>query len=292
MNAFALFLLPIALVSAEARAPACDLRLTIRPHADRVFFGDPLYVEVTILNEGEEPVSKLPPDYDFFTRSWFMISSTDRTGLSYSNQYEYGCPMMGGVKPIFFEPGKPVKFYACVFLPVCQRFDHPFWKRYRRGGHVVVLAVYPFRAGWLLGSCEVTVQARSKHEIARLAYWTQPREDRPEDYRKGPTPADFWFPVYIANRQEMEEFASDTLLEGELGSLVDLSLRFRGLYDSPPDSRQPGNAELIEWLRKQPDVKREVLARKLRGLAGGYNMSSTVKAIEDAFGGKEALGEL
>jgi len=53
----------------------------------------------------------------------------------------------------------------------------------------------------------------------------------------------------------------------------------RDLYDSAEQAREGGNRELVEWLRKQPDVKREVLLRELRSLAAGYNMTSTFKAL-------------
>jgi hypothetical protein len=252
MNAFALLLLPIALVSAEARPARCDLHITIRAHADRVVFGDPLYVEMTIVNESEDPVSGPPPD-DMFITSWFMVSSMDKSGLSYSNHYEYGCPMRGGIRPIVFQPHQPVKYYLRVFLPFYHRFDHPFWSRYHGGGRVVVLAVYPLRTGWALGSCEVALEGRPESQIEAIRHWAEPQFNR-EDYEKGPTPADFWLPVYIANREEMAEFASRAALSGELGDLVDLSLLFRDLYELPPESREQANRELVEWLRKEPDV--------------------------------------
>lgn len=279
MNAISLFLLPLAVLSTDERVAACDLQITVRPHRKDVVFGDPLYVEVTIVNRAKEPVSSLRPCLDFNT-FWFTVSSLDRE-LSYSTAHDRGGGLMGGLEPIVFEPGKERRYYFCLFLPIFHRFNHPFWKPYRQGGHVVISGVYPLRSRvtLLTSGFTITVDARDEDKIAALQYWHK-REGKREDYKKGPTPADFHLPVHIANRKELEEFAVHTSLQGELRDLVDLSLRFRDLYELPPESREAGNRKLVAWLRKQPDVKRQVLARELRSLAEAYNMRSTAGALE------------
>jgi len=263
------------------RPAACDLEITVRPHRKDVVFGDPLYLEVTFVNRAEEAVSGLPPDLELKT-FWFNVARLDGE-LSYSTRHELGGGMQGG-NLIVFEPGKEMKYYFRLFLPVFHRYNHPFWKSFRQGGHVVLSGVYPLGSGATLATAGFTVivDARDEDEIAALGYWSK-KEVAREDYEKGPTPANFYVPMHVANRKELAEAAVHTSLDGELGDLVALSLKFRDLYESPPEAREGGNGVLVEWLRKQPDVKSEVLARAVHNLAGSYNMWSTARAIEKGF---------
>lgn len=276
MNALPSLLLPLVVLLANGDAPRCTLEMTIRLHTDTVLFGDPLYVEVTIVNRGEEPVSGRRPDLWLNTLRFTMSHSKSRMSYTYSEGGAYGD------KPIVFEPHKPVKYYCYFFLPRFVRYDNPFSKLFRGGGELGISCTYGLRPEVTLNSRRhyVSVKARNESEIASLAYWVKDKKEaKREDRRWGPTPADFRLPVNLANRKEMGEFAFHTVLDGELGGLVVLSLKLRDLYELPPESREAGNRKLVEWLLKQPEVKCQVLLRKLRSIALNYNMTSTFEAL-------------
>jgi len=307
MNAMPLFLLPLALLSAEERFAASGVELTIRPHTDRIVFGDPLYVEVELVNRGEAPVSGPPPDLEVGTLA-FTISHSE-TRLSYLHSVGGA----GGSEPVVFEPGKPVKYYCYFFFPRFHLFDHPFWKLFRGGGLVSVGASYGFHPGISLKSRshDVRIVPRPESENASLGYWTSAEFENPV---KGFQPADFGIHFHSPlNREQMHRLAFD-VVSGELGDLFHLSAQFRELYELPPEGREAANRALIERLKEEPkmkgsegsylvmspegglerirydaEVKRQVLLRKLRSLAGGYNMSSTFEALG---GGDRDIPEL
>ncbi len=320
MTRFHLTFLAIAVLFLSSATNACDLSLTIVPHSDRVVFGDPLYIKVTLTNRTDKPVAGPRPDLIFGSLS-FTVS--DAYGpLSYTAMSGGG--LMGGLEMLVFEPGKPVTYYFTLMLPKYRLFDHLFWKRYRDGAIVTVQGMYnPFYKKVLTAELpkdiplaspsgrrivsarqKVHLDPRPDWQIEGLRAWAE-REIDPKDYKRGPFPADFHLPVHVANREEMGRFAFATVLDGELGGLAALSLKFRDIYDLPPESREPADRDLIEWLRKEPgwervgefymipgpggglervrlrpDVKRQALAHMLRGNAGSYNMRSTAETME------------
>jgi len=279
-------LLPLSLLVlfADQPADACDLEISIRTHAQELVFGDPLYVEVTIVNRGKEVMSAPRPIPQVNT---FALKFHDpETDMVIGDGGGGGCYGLG--KPLRLEPGKPVKSYWYFFVPPLYRFNHPFWKRIRDGRGFWVYGVYKYRprVAFISKSVHLYVEPRKESEIAALVYWTKADLN---GHVRGPTPADFGIPFRSGlNREQAHELAFN-VTSGELGDLFHLSAEFRDLYEVPPDSRRAANRKLIERLRKQPavrrqgahpDVKRYALAWKLRDLAASYNMGSTVKALQ------------
>ncbi len=302
-------ILPLAiLLVAPQWCTACDFEVTLRPHSDWIVLGDPLYLEVTIVNRGCQTVSACPPELLFRTLVVRMYDHS--TDMFVTNRRRSG--LMGGVKPISFEPGKPIRYYCYLFLPSFHRFGHPFWENYQDGGVVYLRAVFrPW--GWgsqsrrentevVSNQCDIRVQPRREGEIEALRRWNE-RVD-PYCYEKGPTPASFGLPVRITNRKEMGEFAFHAALSGELGEMVELAILLRDIYDTPPHLRDESNRRLVQWLQKEPpmersgsyyslrtpegglervryypEVKRQVLLRKLRSVVVMHNMMSTFDAL-------------
>ncbi len=306
----------------SAAASASDVRVTFLPHTDRLVFGDPLYVQVTLTNHGGKPVAGPRPDLSFGSLA-FTIS--DAYGhLAYRTIA--GAGLQGGLEMLVFEPGKPVTYYFTLMLPRYRLYDDVFWKRYREGAIVTVQVVYrPIKGKILVAEppkdvpvIETTpwlpimsapqvvhIEPRPNWQIQGMRFWAERKID-PDNYKKGPFPADFHLPVHVANREEMTSFEFATLLDGELGGLVSLSLMFRDIYELPPESREPANRDLVDWLKKEPEwkragefymipgpggglervrlrpeVKRKTLAHKVRATARNYNMRSTAKAMEE-----------
>jgi hypothetical protein len=227
--------------------------------------------------------------------------------------------LAGPGTPEIFEPGRPRSYYFTLMFPRHLQYNHIFWKRFQDAGdELIVQAIYapkwldpeppkdiPLANGTIrrIGQY-VHIEPRPKRQIDRLRFWAE-REVGPGSYQKGPDFGDFYLPLGVANRKEMDVFAFDTLLDGELGTLVALSIKFRDIYELPPESREAANRELVEWLKKEPEwkrsgeaymvpgpaggleavhlrpeIKRMALAHLLRGNAQSYNMPSTAAAME------------
>ena len=72
MNSIRLYPLAIALLSSTAAGAEFNLELALLPHVRRITYGDPLYIEVTILNRGSEVVTG-PSISRFLPAFSFMI---------------------------------------------------------------------------------------------------------------------------------------------------------------------------------------------------------------------------
>ncbi len=84
-------------------ANACDLSMTIRGHSDRLMFGDPLFVQVTITNRSDKPVAGVLPSPDL--GSLEFVISEPQGHLSYM-AHSSGA-LAGPGTPGIFEPDKP-----------------------------------------------------------------------------------------------------------------------------------------------------------------------------------------
>jgi hypothetical protein len=264
-----------------------DLEITIRPHSSRVVFGDPLYVEMTFTNRGrtEIEIPTLSPRsnserFDF----GFRIYNPEARLLIHEGNGAQGKPREFGDDPMKLAPGEAVRHYWIVFLPKLQDFKSTFWSPLRDRGKVMIRSVYILgesRDLALLGDPhEIVVDARDEMEMQALTKWAKIGDD---GVAKGPSPADlgiaFGRPL---NRLETADVAAE--VRGELADLLRLSLRLQELYAMAPEAEEAACAELIEWLRKQPDIKRQTFLQAARRIAEAYEprMFVTADALKQA----------
>jgi hypothetical protein len=254
-------------------AQAFDLEMSIRANAHEVVFGDPLYLEVTIVNRGKETVTVRFPSEDLNTFGFRVFDP--------QNQLEFrtfgGGGVVGGVEPATYEPGRRVTLYRTVFLPGLRLTDHAFWKPIRSGEKVSVYAVYGITSEVALMSnlLEIRVSPRDEAELRLLEEWA----DAEKGYTKGPHPGSFG--VQFRSALPLEQTSEIApRVGGELGSLLRFSQRVQEIYAEPADSRDPADRKLVEWLQTQPGVKRRALAKKAQSAAANYNMPSTMRALK------------
>ena len=101
--------------------------MNLRVHPTHVKFGDPLYVEVTITNRGNDVILAPPADFnlnDFSFRLYDSGTETHRT--------EFQGGGVSGVLDVAYEPGKAVRHYGMIFLPGLFRANDSFWNAVSR----------------------------------------------------------------------------------------------------------------------------------------------------------------
>jgi hypothetical protein len=249
---------------------ACDLQITIRPHAGEVVFGDPIYIEVTIANPGAESVDALPRLFWGQDRLAFTVHDT-------KNDVQMVRHGVRSSVPTHFEPAQSVTFYEYLFVPKLRAADREFWRSIRAAERVEIFAVYALRPGVVLVSNRLSVplRQRDEEEMRLLQEWAMP--DKP--WSRGPTPTDFGIDFQRSiGREATAEIGAQ--IGGELGSMLRFCARLQEIYSLPMAARDAKNRELIAWLRKQPDVKRQALTRTARSVVEGNNMSSTSEALQ------------
>jgi len=277
----------VAIASVATKPSACeicDLELTMRVHSDRIVFGDPLYVEVAVVNRGEHPVSLPPPDLVFGTLS-FLVS--DVTG-SFSCRTPVGSGVVGLLGVRLLKPRQRLTLYCSFAMPKFEDFDEPlFWKPLQRGGSVVVRAEYmpwfwqalreeagavrPEEDGtkrqvnhwklFLSAGQYVRLEPRPQSELRVMRAWKKKRFPR-EAYRQprglilSGWPLGPELPGAIPNRFGLENFARQAKLSGELGDWLQVHRLLQDVYSAEPAAREEANRRLVEWLTKEPDFIR------------------------------------
>jgi len=252
---------------------ASDLELIIRPYAREVVFGDPLYFEVTIINRGDAVVTAPPPSLDLRT---FDFKIHDReTELEMTSLIGGG---FSGGDDVKYEPGQSKKHYWTIFMPALARIDHPFWKPMRDGRQLLASGKYPLGSGLSVSSNgeEVYVASRNDEELRVLQHWSTIKVT---DYEDVPHVASFGLQVKAVNRRQTLELANK-IKTREISDLLQLTIQLQNLHESQPEGRESGNRILVEWLKAQPDIKRQALTAKVRSLAESHRMDSTVHAIQ------------
>jgi len=260
-----------------SRVGGSDLEVSIRPHARQVIFGDPLYVEVTIVNRGQAAVTAPSPDLTLGTFELELYNP--QTGLSVVPQdWGRGFGIPGQVR---YEPGKPVKHYWIVFVPKLYRLKKdPFWKPVRKGGPIYLSGLYYLTRRLVLRSegVDIGVQPREREEVETLK---RVMNEEPRPYFKGPHPAGLGIQIRPQLNRDATVALAATVKSGELGDLLRLTIRLQDIYATPPEARDAENRALIEWLNEQPEIKRRALAYELRRICGSHHMTSTAKALEE-----------
>ncbi len=271
----------VAMVLPAAKALTCELALTMQVHSDRIVFGDPLYVEVTVANHGEHPVSVPPPDLVFGTL-WFSIS--DVTG-SLSCRTPVGSGAVGILGPRVLRPGERVSLSCSVAMPKFADFDEPLiWKPLQQGGSVVVHAEYmpwfwqalreeagavvpqeqgskpcgSYRKLFVSAGQYVRIEPRPESELRVMRAWAEKRFPQVAYQHWGRLVFSGWplgpeLPGAIPNRFELQKFAREARLSGELGDWLQVHCLLQDAYAAHPAIRDEANRKLIGWLTRTPD---------------------------------------
>lgn len=250
-----------------------DLEVTLRVHHTRTQFADPIYVEVTITNMGKDVV--VAPDAGL-TLNNFAFHLFDPDSNTYRIDFRGGG--VGGVRDVRYEPGKPVRQYGIIVLPSFSLANQSFWMPYREGKRILISGHYSLTERLSLRSNYVDVFINPRHadELRHLEKWAAEKLE----YSKGPSPLDFGIAFQgRMNRQNTLKVIS-TMRDSELADLLQLTIRLQELYEASPESREKNNQLLVEWLKEQPDIKRQTLIQEVSKLAKRYKLDSTKTAVD------------
>jgi hypothetical protein len=267
-------LIVFAVFSACEGADAFDLEMTIRAQLRQFTFGDPLYIEVTIVNRGQTTVTGPPPSTYLSTFGFRVYNSTSHLEFRHLG----GGGFVGGGPPVEFEPDIPVIYYHRLYLPGLPLRDHPFWKSVQGERPLDIYAVYYLtrEVALVSNTLDIVVQERDEREMRVLEKWALADV---KTSGKGPTPNDFGIQFYRPlDRAQTADIASQ--ISGELQNLLHLTLRFQDLFALRPQTNERIDRELVKWLERQPDIKRQFLIKEARGRAEAYNLRSTMQAIQ------------
>jgi hypothetical protein len=269
------FLSMILTLVVSAYVSAADLNVRLSAHSNQLIVGDPLYVELAIVNSSKKDVSALPPVFEFGT---YAIKVYDPDRDLETSLHGSGGGLIGGLSDVCYEPGKPARYYFTVFLPRLDRLNHPFWKSFSR--RLEIRSYYWPGNGICISSSpvDIRVDERRKREMRALEQWAMADV---EVSGKGPSPGDLG--LYFKrplDRHQLLQVASQVQWPGELAELLDLTLQLQSLYAAPEAERDMKNRALVDWLKRQPEIKRNALTRTLKSLTQSYNMQSTVEALQ------------
>ncbi|MEX2173760.1 MAG: hypothetical protein WD872_05315 [Pirellulaceae bacterium] len=260
-----------------AKANAAGLEMTIRGHANEVVFGDPLYVEVTIVNRGDAVATARCLSHYLGTFR-YEIYDVDRQLIFRPP----GGGGLGGCDPVTYEPGKPVIHYWNTFVPGLLWLNHPFWQPNRTERQAYLIsAVYTLdksgqelRSKWI----DLAVEPRPDDELRHLDRWTWAD---PRGFQNVPLPSSFGLHLRgVQNPRQTRQFASQ-IQPGEIADLLTLTLKLQDLYAAPPEMRDVGTRDLVQWLKEQPDIKRQALTKAAHSSASSHRLLlPSVPALE------------
>jgi hypothetical protein len=280
-------ILPLVVVAAclwqwhPCAARSADIDLSLLPQSKRIVYGDPLYLELTLINRTEADVV-LPTPSAASGSIVLRLFAIDVKGLDESDSRRV-VPGIGGsaagVKTITLEPGKPAYFYFYVLLPEFAEAEDKFWTALRKGGSLRIALEY--RDGETgLGRTQLesfSLTPRDADELRALERSARPGK---KPAGKGPNPGDFGLESFAALDKNETAALADAVQTGELADLMRLTFRLQELYELPDEARGPGNQTLARWLSLQPDIMSATLRQQVRRVAKAHGMQSTVAAMD------------
>ena len=270
-----LHLIFIAIALLQGSAAASDLELRVRTHASEIVFGDPIYVEVTIVNRGKETVIGPHPAPDLSTLDFFAYDPRTRLRLSIADTGG-----AAGGQPVKYEPGVPIRSYWMLFVPDLRQTTHPFWMRIRDGQTIRLYALYYLGGGLSLQSNtqELNLKLRDDEELRFLQRWAWADSGDPD---KGPLAVHLGLQLRAFTPRQTLRIAN-SLQEGEIKDMLELTLKLQALYLGPPELLDSGTRHLVDWLSKQPDIKRQVLLDEAISVAQSHlRLFPTAAALEE-----------
>lgn len=251
-----------------------DFELTIRSHSDRITFGDPLFIEVTLVNRGTK--SQTAPAASMLAATLGLKVYDANTRLSMPLGETGGA---WGNSQARYEPNQHIKHYWYVFLPGLRGFEHPFWKPiYSKGQSVLIRGAYwpSQKLSVMSNTIDVHVETREDEEMRSLEYWSK---GDTRGFGKGPIPNDLGLQFKSGLGRQQTEELSKKIPSGEIHDLLLLSMHLRDIYDTSADSRDAKDKGLVEWLQKLPDIKRQCLIQEVRDVAENHGLKSTAEAV-------------
>jgi hypothetical protein len=264
----------------DLAAHAKDLAISIRPHADMLVFGDPLFVEVTVVNRGKETIRAPAPGL-----LEFIVKERD-SDLQLTCPGGGWPPGLAGDTPIHaYAPNQPVTLIHFIGLPgnikdVPKNIDdlgHPFWRRVVGGASLGIRCVFHFdQSGLQIASNEalISIKPRPQKEIAALQEFAE------YDKRSGDT--DILLGIIVLDGLRWR--AQTKLLEasvqsGELAGGLKLTRLMEQLkYDRDLD-REAMSQQVLDWVIAQPDIKRQSMAQHLSDTR--YHLILSTGALEE-----------
>jgi hypothetical protein len=264
----------------DLAAHAKDLAISIRSHADTLVFGDPLFVEVTVVNRGKETIRA--PALGLLE---FIVKERDSdlqltlpgggwlTGLS------------SGVSVVVtYSPNQPVTVIHFIGLPgnikdVPKNIDHlghPFWRRLGGGGELSIRCIFHFdQSGLQIASNEalISIKPRPQREIEAL------QEFAAYDKRIGDTDILLGFIGLDGLRwRSQTKLLEASIQSGELAGGLKLTRLMEQLkYDNNVD-RELISQQVLDWVVAQPDIKRQSMAQHLSDTR--YHLILSTGALE------------
>jgi hypothetical protein len=245
---------------------AKNLTVSIRPHADIVVFGDPLFFEITVVNRGTEPLRAPEPELLEF------IVTERESGLQ--------LPSPGGNWPtglreipiVSYAPNKPVTLLGRIGLPdnikyVPKNIDdlgHPFWRRVIGGAELGLRCVFHFGIGpgpqIVSNEALISIKPRPQKEIDGL----QELAEYEKSMGASILPGHFGFIGLDGLRTRGQTgLLAARIKSGELAGILTLTRLMEKLKNDDDIDRVAISQQVLDWVAAQPDIKRQWMATRL-----------------------------
>ncbi|MFO0871493.1 MAG: hypothetical protein U0935_21430 [Pirellulales bacterium] len=255
---------------------AHDLELTMRLHTGKVQAFDPLFIEVTLLNKGREPIVVNKPEFDMGTlRIQFLDNQRD---ISVST---IGGPGWDKAPQMKLEPNRPVVVRDYLFLPGVRWREHAFWKKFADGGtgSLTVTARYsPDSRGVVFTSNSESVDISYRIEEETRAILSQLGDVEP-DIRDSVAPDVFDLPLFGLRDSRRTRALADQIERGDFKELLLLVAQMQEIREHDAAARKEADQRLVAWLLERPNVKGRVLTEKALAVARQYRLTSTADAL-------------
>jgi hypothetical protein len=242
---------------------AKDLVVTIRPHAEILIFGDPLFVEITVVNRGTESLRAPAPGLLEF------IATERESGLQFACPGGGWPPGLGEIPIVSYAPNQAMKVIQGIGLPgnikyVPKTIDdlgHPFWRRLVGGGELGFRCIFHFPVGSGLevvsNDALISIKPRPQKEIAALQEFAE------YDKSIGATilPRNFGFIGLDGLRTRAQTgLLAARIKSGELAGILTLTRLMEKLKNDDID-REAVSQEVLDWIAAQPNIKRQWMAQ-------------------------------
>lgn len=245
------------LAAEEEGARIEDLEITLRSYPNKMVYGDPLYIELQIVNRGKDIVRAPRPVEGLVGFQATDVESGANTDCSL---IPVGACL--DIELIDFPPGHPHKYFFHTFLPKMHQLDHPFWRGIENRG-VRMFCRIPYKRLWLVSDLtSARIIPRDLREMEALRRWSRSDATRKEFDTKLLPGSVASIPLYnVRTRKDTKDVAA-AVQSGEIADLLQVTLRLQEL-ESPTANREDLSQALVEWVKSQPDIKRQWLANRL-----------------------------
>jgi hypothetical protein len=250
----------------DFQAHAKDLVISLRPHTIKPTFGDKLILQLTLVNQGSEAIRA--PEFVLDLVEFRARDPISRTEYSFGAETGFGGAMRARpIQTVSYAPNQRITGFLTLGLPGnANRFDHPFWQRLNGAEQLDIYCEFQIALGAKLKLVSdvvpIRIEPRPASELAALQRYAATV--------KGPIDSAIFPGNFggislngLRTRAQVRELASE-IKSPELAGIIQLTLLMQQLKHDDVD-RNEVSQKVLDWIREQPDLKRQWVARQVAG---------------------------